>query len=134
MERVFSIGRRGRAAFDEGIAHLQKRDYRDAEASFKKAVQPDADSSGALAYLGVTYAAAGRDTQAANVWRTAMNGADDIPQMYEWLGESLMRLFASKNVSSPNTRRQRSSGMRRNESSAAIWVRCAASARCLTTA
>ena len=85
----------GRAAFDEGIAHLQKRDYRDAEASFKKAVQPDADSSGALAYLGVTYAAAGRDTQAANVWRTAMNGADDIPQMYEWLGESLMRLKSS---------------------------------------
>ena len=85
----------GRAAFDEGIAHLQKRDYRDAEASFKKAVQPDADSAAALAYLGVTYAAAGRDTQAANVWRTAMAGADDMPQLYEWLGESLMRLKSS---------------------------------------
>lgn len=85
----------GRAAFDEGIAHLQKKDYRDAEASFKKAVTPDADSSGALAYLGVTYAAAGRDTQAASVWRTAMAGADDLPQLYEWLGESLMRLKSS---------------------------------------
>jgi hypothetical protein len=58
-------------------------------------VQPDADSSGALAYLGVTYASAGRDTQAANVWRTAMAGADDIPQLYEWLGDALMRLKSS---------------------------------------
>lgn len=82
----------GRAAFDEGVAQLQKKEYRDAEGSFKKAVQPDADSSAALAYLGVTYAAAGRDTQAANVWRTAMAGSDDIPQLYEWLGEALMRL------------------------------------------
>jgi VWFA-related protein len=85
----------GRAAFDDGIAHLQKREYRDAEASFKKAVQPDADSAAALAYLGVTYAAAGRDTQAANVWRTAMAGADDVPQLYEWLADALMRLKSS---------------------------------------
>jgi Flp pilus assembly protein TadD len=85
----------GRAAFDEGIAHLQKKEYRDAEASFKKAVQPDAESSAALAFLGVTYAAAGRDTQAANVWRTAMAGSDDIPQLYQWLGEALMRLKSS---------------------------------------
>jgi len=84
-----------RAAFDEGIAHLQKRDYRDAEASFKKAVQPDADSTGALAYLGVTYAAAGRDTQASSVWRTALAGADDMPQLYEWLGAALLRLRSS---------------------------------------
>jgi Flp pilus assembly protein TadD len=40
----------------------------------------------------VTYAAASRDTQAANVWRTAMAGADDVPQLYEWLGDALMRL------------------------------------------
>ncbi len=85
----------GRSAFDEGIQHLQKKEYRDAEASFKMSVQPDAESAGALAYLGVTYAAAGRDTQAASVWRTAMAGADDIPQLYEWLGDALMRLKSS---------------------------------------
>ena len=56
-----------KAAFSEGVGHLQKRDYKDAEASFKRAIQPDADSSGALAYLGVTYAAAGRDAQAASI-------------------------------------------------------------------
>ena len=58
--------------FDEGIAHLQRREYKDAESSFKKAIQPDADSTAPMVYLGVTYAAAGRDTQAASVWRTAM--------------------------------------------------------------
>jgi Flp pilus assembly protein TadD len=81
-----------RAAFDEGITHLQRREYKEAEASFKRAIQPDADSTGSLAYLGVTYAAAGRDSQAASVWRTAMADGDDIPQLYEWLGDALMRL------------------------------------------
>jgi VWFA-related protein len=81
-----------RAAFDEGIKSLQKRDYKEAEASFKRAIQPDADSTGPLVYLGVTYAASGHDSQAASVWRTAMADGDDIPQLYEWLGDALMRL------------------------------------------
>ena len=83
-----------RAAFDEGAAHLQNREYKEAETSFKRAIQPDADSTGSLAYLGVTYAAAGRDTQAASVWRTTMAGGDDLPQVYLWLGDALMRLKA----------------------------------------
>ncbi len=81
-----------RAAFDEGVSHLQKRAYKDAEASFKRAIQPEFDSTGPLAYLGVTYAAAGRDAQAANVWRTTMAGGDDLPEVYAWLAEALMRL------------------------------------------
>ena len=83
-----------KAAFAEGIGNLQKRDYKDAEASFKRAIQPEADSSSALVYLGVTYAAAGRDAQAASVWRTSMAGADDMPQVYAWLGDALMRTRA----------------------------------------
>jgi VWFA-related protein len=83
-----------KAAFGEGVGHLQKRDYKEAEASFKRAIQPDAESSASLAYLGVTYAAAGRDQQAASVWRTSMSGADDVPQVYVWLGEALLRMKA----------------------------------------
>ena len=83
-----------KAAFSEGVGHLQKRDYKEAEVSFKRAIQPDADSAGALAYLGVTYAAAGRDAQAASVWRTTMSGVDDLPQVYTWLSDALMRLKA----------------------------------------
>jgi VWFA-related protein len=81
-------------AFSEGVAHLQKREYKDAEASFKRAIQPDADSAGPLAYLGVTYAAAGHDTQAASVWRTTMSGADDVSQVFVWLSDALIRLKA----------------------------------------
>ena len=80
-----------RPAFSAGVAHLQKKDYKEAEASFKKAIAPDADSSSPLAYLGVTYAAAGRDQQAASVWRTSLSGADDVPQVYVWLGDALLR-------------------------------------------
>jgi VWFA-related protein len=80
-----------KAAFSEGVARLQKRDYKEAEASFKRAIQPEADSSAALAYLGVTYAAAGRDTQAASVWRTTMSGVDDVPLVYVWLSDALIR-------------------------------------------
>ena len=83
-----------RAAFAEGVGHLQKRDYKEAEASFKRAIQPDADSSASLAYLGVTYAAAGRDQQAASVLRTSMAGADDVAQVYVWLGDALLRIKA----------------------------------------
>ena len=83
-----------KAAFAEGVAHLQKRDYKEAEASFKRAIQPDAESSASLAYLGVTYAAANRDQQAASVWRTSMSGADDVAQVYVWLGDALLRIKA----------------------------------------
>ena len=83
-----------KAAFSEGIARLQKREYKEAEVSFKRAIQPDADSAGALAYLGVTYAAAGRDAQAVSVWRTTMSGADDVPQVYVWLSDALIRMKA----------------------------------------
>ena len=83
-----------KAAFAEGVGHLQKRDYKEAEASFKRAIQPDADSSASLAYLGVTYAAAGRDQQAASVLRTSMAGADDVAQVYVWLGDALLRIKA----------------------------------------
>jgi VWFA-related protein len=83
-----------KAAFDAGVAQLQKRDYKEAEVSFKRAIQPDADSSSSLVYLGVTYAAAGRDSQAASVWRTSMAGADDVAQVYVWLGDALIRVKA----------------------------------------
>jgi VWFA-related protein len=83
-----------KAAFSEGIGHLQKRNYKEAEVSFKRAIQPDGDSAAALAYLGVTYAAAGRDAQASSVWRTTMSGVDDVPQVYLWLSDALMRVKA----------------------------------------
>ena len=79
------------AAFDQGVAHLQKGDYADAETSLKRATQLDADGAAALVYLAVCYAAAGHDAEAASVWQNALIKGGDSPQIYEWLGDALMR-------------------------------------------
>jgi Tfp pilus assembly protein PilF len=78
-------------AFEQGVAFLAAGDYPKAEAAFKRAIQPDIDSTPALAYLAVAFAAAGRDTQAASAFQTALVDGDDLPQIYDWLGATLMR-------------------------------------------
>jgi VWFA-related protein len=78
-------------AFDQGLAFLAAGDYAKAEASFKRAIQPEADSTAALAYLAVCFAAAGHDIEAASAFQTALVDGGDLPQIYEWLGGTLMR-------------------------------------------
>jgi VWFA-related protein len=78
-------------AFEQGVAELDKANYAAAEISFKRAIRPDVDSTSALAYLAVVMAAAGRDADAASAWQTALVDGGDFPQIYEWLGEALVR-------------------------------------------
>ena len=78
-------------SFDEGVGRLQKGTYADAEKSFRAALRQDPDSGVSLAYLAAAFAAAGYDTEAAAAWQTVLPRADDVPELYEWLGESLMR-------------------------------------------
>jgi VWFA-related protein len=80
-----------KAAFEEGLTELRKANYVGAERSFKRAVRPDVDSTSALAYLAATMAAAGHDTEAASAWQTALIDGSDLPQIYEWLANSLVR-------------------------------------------
>jgi VWFA-related protein len=80
-----------RPAFEQGITQLQQAAYAEAETSFRRALQQDAESAGPLVYLAACLAAAGYDTQAAAAWQTAIARGTDLPQIYEWLGESLMR-------------------------------------------
>jgi VWFA-related protein len=80
-----------REAFDQGLAFLTAGDYPKAEVSFKRAIQPEADSTAALAYLAVSFAAAGHDIEAASAFQTALVDGSDLPQIYEWLGGTLMR-------------------------------------------
>jgi tetratricopeptide repeat protein len=80
-----------KSAFDEGVAELRKGNYQGAEIGFKRAIRPDVDSTSALAYLAATMAAAGHDPEAAAAWQTALIDGSDLPQIYEWLGESLVR-------------------------------------------
>lgn len=80
-----------RQAFEQGIAFLESGDFPKAEASFKRAIQPEVDSTSALAYLAVVFASAGRGLQAASAFQTALVDGEEIPQIYEWLGTTLMR-------------------------------------------
>jgi VWFA-related protein len=78
-------------AFEQGVAFLAAGDDTKAEAAFKRAIQPEVDSTPALAYLAVSFAAAGHDVEAASAFQTALVDGEDLPQIYDWLGGALMR-------------------------------------------
>ena len=59
--------------------------------SFKRAIDPETDSTAPLAYLAVCFAASGHDREAASAWQTALVEGTDFPQIYHWLGDTLMR-------------------------------------------
>jgi tetratricopeptide (TPR) repeat protein len=80
-----------RQAFDKGVDYLAAGNYASAETSFKSAISPDTESTAILAYLAACFAAAGHDEQAASAWQTALVDGSDLPQIYEWLGDALLR-------------------------------------------
>jgi VWFA-related protein len=80
------------AAFDAGVTQLSFGDYPGAERSFKSAIQTDSDSTAAFAYLAAVFAAAGHDAQAAGAWQTALIEGEDLPQIYAWLADALIRI------------------------------------------
>ena len=81
------IGPTSRAMFDQGVAQYQSGEYRDAAATFRRAVRPDADPTAPMAYLAATYALQGQDAEAANIWRTALLAGSDVPQIHVWLAD-----------------------------------------------
>ena len=80
-----------RAAFDLGLGELRKANYAGAITQFKGAIRPDEDSTAAMTYLGASLAAGGVVTEAASVWQTALVDGGDLPQLYEWLADALVR-------------------------------------------
>jgi VWFA-related protein len=80
-----------KASFDQGVAFLTAADDAKAEASFKRAIDPDNDSTAGLSYLAAAFAASGHDTEAASAWQTALIEGTELPQIYQWLGDALMR-------------------------------------------
>jgi VWFA-related protein len=82
-------------AFDEGIASLVKGDDARAEQSFRSVIEAGlagADTTAALAYLGATFAATGRDVEAISIWQIALIDGSGFPHLYEWLGDAFMRV------------------------------------------
>jgi tetratricopeptide (TPR) repeat protein len=80
-----------KTAFDQGIAFLAAGDFTKAETSFKKAIEPEGDSTAPLALLAASFAAAGKDHEAASAWQTALVDGSDFAQIYVWLGDALLR-------------------------------------------
>jgi len=80
-----------KGAFDQGVVSLAAGDFVKAEASFKKAIEPDVDSTAGLAFLAASFAAAGKDHEAASAWQTALVDGTDFPQIYAWLADALLR-------------------------------------------
>jgi VWFA-related protein len=80
-----------KTAFDEGVVFLAAADYPRAEASFKRGIEPDVDSTPSLAYLAAAFAAAGHDHEAASAWQTALVDGTDFPEIYQWLGDAQLR-------------------------------------------
>ena len=96
-ERVASTAR---TTFDQGIAALSEGDYERAEHAFKSAVRVEADSTPILTYLAACFAAAGHDADAAGAWQTALIDGSDFPEIYQWLGDALLR---SREISQART-------------------------------
>jgi VWFA-related protein len=81
------------AAFDRGAAALASGDYAGAESAFKDVVNAEADNTApGLAYLAATFAASGHDVEAAGAWQTSLIDGSDLPDIYRWLGDALIRM------------------------------------------
>jgi tetratricopeptide (TPR) repeat protein len=86
-----TVGQASRSAFDQGAQYLSSGDYAKAEQSLKSAIRPDDDATAPMVYLAAVYAATGNDAQAAGAWQTSLIAGADFPQIYEWLGDTLIR-------------------------------------------
>jgi len=80
-----------KSAFDQGVQFLAAGDFTKAEVSFKKAIAPDVDSTAPLVFLAASFAAAGKDHEAASAWQTALVDGTELPQIYVWLSDALLR-------------------------------------------
>jgi VWFA-related protein len=87
-------GEEGRlaTAFLQGLKLLSAGDLENAAGNFRAALSVESDFFPALFYLGVCYAAGGRDREASAAWQTSLISESDSPVIYKVLSESLLRL------------------------------------------
>ena len=78
-------------AFDQAITAFRAGRLEVAEQTLKSVIQVEADSTPLLSYLAAVYAAAGQEREAAGAWQTALIGGSDLPELYVWLGDTLLR-------------------------------------------
>jgi tetratricopeptide (TPR) repeat protein len=70
-------------------------EFAEAQQRLRASVQPafaGANNHAALAYLGAISAASGKDEEAVSIWQTALTVGAAQPDVYEWIGQAMMRL------------------------------------------
>ena len=78
--------------FLAGLSLLSGKQLQAASESFRQAQRAFPDSFIATFYVGVCYAAGGRDAQAVSAWQTSLIGLEDHPIVFRLLGEALTRM------------------------------------------
>jgi VWFA-related protein len=79
------------AAFLKGLTLLSQNKLEPAASAFRDAMRVSADFYPAMVYLGACYAAAGKDKEAAAVWRTALIREGDAVALHGLLADALLR-------------------------------------------
>jgi len=78
-------------AFLKGLMLLNQNKVEPASVEFKRAMGGSIDFPAAMIYLGACYAAAGKDKEAAAVWRTALIREGDEAGLHVMLADAQLR-------------------------------------------
>lgn len=89
--RAFDRGNQMGAAFFQGLHLLSQDKLNSAALQFAAALSMSPEFAPAAFYLGACYAAAGRQADAATMWRRALLSDDRVAFEYAALGDALMR-------------------------------------------
>jgi VWFA-related protein len=105
------------AAFLRGLSLLSQNKLDPAANAFRAAMRAASDFYPAMVYLGVCYAAGGKDKEAAGAWRTALIKEGDTLPLHVLLVDALMRQdradLALQTLTSARTRWPADDGLKR---------------------
>lgn len=79
------------AAFLHGLSLLAQKKLDPAATAFRSAMRLSPRFYPAMVYLGACYAAAGKDKEAAAIWRTALIKEGEVPELHLLLADALLR-------------------------------------------
>ncbi len=79
-------------SFLEGLAFLSRGELEQAASQFRTSMLESSRAYPAMFYLGVCYAAGGRERDAIGAWQTSLITETQSPIIYQVLSDSLMRL------------------------------------------
>ena len=80
------------ASFLRGLALYRAGKIEEASKEFRASVRASPDFLPGVFYLGACYAAGGNARQAVGAWQTALIGDDPLPEVYQLVADSYLRL------------------------------------------